>query len=622
MQVLTQNEIEELSKIPNVSIYSEGLMSDIYRERLASQQFSEDDPNMKKILTRFNGLTSESYDKIGTRFRKQLEGFAFDFIKIPAGTKFYKGTKYFYDCIDTTQAVIWCAGKKLGAEYALMFGGGLMVYRLKEDVDLLIMTVPNLYNMWRLGLSKESIRILKYLYAPGMNVIDRVNDILHKKKRSNPNRIITLYPTTSGVPPGRKPYKNLIRYFWNKPEYKIHEDLIQYGIKGTYTPFNVSPFYSTAHDEQVAISPLLLELDRDDPLYWKNWGLELPPFDKFMLNESSTINRNMRVLKYYFDTGPTNIQSFDGLRVITYNVHGFISNNAKNSKEWVLEQTTEWIKASNATVTVLQEVPHWALGHLESKFPNMKYCLNGMPLMTELSSQLYLVVLSKNYVDWRVIEIEMDDKYRYVMLGNVDNIKIACVHYPIGSPLFDRFGVILEPGNFDKLYEENSKMRIRYTDMLLAEKPNIIVGDCNFQPGDPEFKYLEKAGYITDSIEPTNVHSVKVDYIFHDSSIGSVETHVVKYNESDHRPVVGDIFLSARGKGSSHIKGGDPNQIIDIQQVYPSQIIDIRERGPVKNKDGIVLIGGLIYIVIMLLVIIIMYFATLVVGPKTISRLI
>ena len=108
----------------------------------------------------------------------------------------------------------------------------------------------------------------------------------------------------------------------------------------------------------------------------------------------------------------------------------------------------------------------------------------------------------------------------------------------------------VEYSDFYDIYKKNIKYRFEQLSKILSYKPDIIVGDFNFKPDDPEIKLMNQSGFtFSDVNEPTSIFKKKVDYAFIKPSITGNESPI-QYFESDHKPIVFDFNISERIAGA------------------------------------------------------------------------
>jgi exonuclease III len=251
-------------------------------------------------------------------------------------------------------------------------------------------------------------------------------------------------------------------------------------------------------------------------------------------------NANFQMMKFYFNNKSNNVIKINkSTSLLSYNVHGFSNINNEINKETNLDNILKLIEKLSCDIVLLQEVTN-----IETVVHKMKtfgyvdsiYAPNGAPLTKKQDT--FIVFFSKNKLQKKAaIELDVWKYKRNMLCVAYNNMNIAGVQLEIG----ERFHHYDKENEIRKVIEEKNQ-RLRYTQLKSLLNNDIILGDFNFTPTDPEAKTLRKTHNfgLADDMTPTNPFGTRTDMTFIklDSKIVTTELHTIKCNFSDHLPIV------------------------------------------------------------------------------------
>lgn len=335
----------------------------------------------------------------------------------------------------------------------------------------------------------------------------------------------------------------------------IHDYFYKYyDIDGTFLEYFISPFRDIC-DEEISINIKLsgdsVSMDKEDPSYWENWGLSLPPDNDFMLNESYPPNIGFKVNNWYQSNNNYTIPELapDDVRILTYNVRYLTSANILRTENEILSQLISIINKSNSHIIFIQEFPMQKIQELRSlKNHQLIYTQNG-------GRELLLVALvnlnKSKFTKFDIIKDHRRTIRNSILLNYVHQgipIKIIGTHLEIGRRYMKNTRFI-GYADFYKTYKKNTNTRIDQLKFLTSKNPNILIGDFNFNPADPEMEYIDKLGLTHFDTPTTSIHSKKVDFAFFNPLTIIGKEHPIDYFESDHKPLIFD-FNTQKNKKS------------------------------------------------------------------------
>ena len=166
-------------------------------------------------------------------------------------------------------------------------------------------------------------------------------------------------------------------------------------------------------------------------------------------------------------------------------------------------------------------------------YPNVFTVPNGG---SKSKSTSFVAVMCKYTFVGTKLDVSVGDTYRCVAMIKYRGLTICGLHLEIGY----RFHHITDSTARDAVKDQNVTDRIEELEQLLAA--DILIGDFNFNPNDPETTFLQEKGYILGPDKtPTTPFGVRTDMVFTRPHIQIRKSHTVKCNYSDHLPVVVEI---------------------------------------------------------------------------------
>ena len=527
-----------------------------YRERYSGGGADGSGGNNFKKVSEFYKKTvvdEEYYFDIGEVVT--VEGFRY--LRLPTDTTFYKGVKYFYSKMINAD-YFWCATKKTAMEFARDYEGSILIYKVENPLDLLILDEENLKILYKQVSAKEK-EIISGVF--GINLtFEEYKRIMCIKKPSWCDELWFYNEhTITRDNPMKTRYPTHLNSGWD-----LHDLLYSKfpNLKGTIIPYHISCFNRDQFEEvNLKRDKNKITMIKDDDLYWENWGLELPSEDKFLLNEDYPRNYNFKVFNWYNDATHNNIlNGFDKIdmpnlkdqyRILSYNVRKLTSANALIKPEQLIVALKSLIKQANPNIVVLQEFPIQSIGSLKGFFPEMIYTKNG-------SGGAQLVVLSKTRLEGVTI-CEGRNKRRNSILFNYAGVKIAAICIESGAS-YDGLRFFCTISEFVHKYSENLKTKTTQIKEILERSPDLIIGDFSFDPTDIEMKLLEKYE-SSSSTSSTTIHGCKMDFAVWNKKIKGTE-HVLEYYESDHKPIIFDFNILASGGVGDTGQVGNLNNMV------------------------------------------------------------
>ena len=530
------------------------------------------DKNMKKMLKE-EDLAVKFFDDIGKYEKiKHPELGELDFLVLPAGTKMYKGVHYFYDTLPSDH--FWVGAKSIAMSYTFINHGGLNVYKPDNELKLFVLNKDNMKKIYDKCESPEMQGFLKLVYSCGITLMEHLEQYrLRNKFRIDTVPIFNKHRTV------REKCERFEYIHTTKPTRIIHTYLYdKYKFQGTFLPYYMTAYESYGLNEEINLNIKecpFIKLDETDPLYWKNWGITVPPIKEFVLNESYN-NRGGIALDWYYKPVNTDIQEKEmyKIRILSYNVRNFASANVLDYKRKTFDNFMKLVEKINPNIIILQDFDPEYYVHMPNKYK--KQAPNGKAGST-------LAVFTDHPSFFEVIKFRGINERDSIMI-NYKYIKILATNLEVGKDYWNGYHYFYRPSAFSKVYESNYKMREEQIKELLALTPDIVVGDMNFTPEDDEMKLFEAAEYSCEKELSTTIYGAKMDFVFSNKKIKGRE-YVLDYYKSDHKPLVYDFN-------------------IERERRFPKENIDERtvNGGMISQEAQIVLIISFIIILLLLVI--------------------
>ncbi len=269
------------------------------------------------------------------------------------------------------------------------------------------------------------------------------------------------------------------------------------------------------------------------------------------LKIAKNVPQNEFIISFYNDNTINDITytklDTNNTLICTYNVHGWININANINYMDNFNNIVTLLSKIDADIIVLQEVCFRAkltIEYITDTFKKYNYVdniivPNGGCFLNK-NKYDYLIVLSKQKLTLKEsIDVTEFGFKRHCAVIKYNDIKLLCVHLEIGR----RMHHLPENNAIRKSIEKsNYLMRIKQLNKIFNEHNdiNIIVGDFNFMPSDPETKWLlaRKYKYYGNNTNTTPYN--RTDMLFaNDATISN--TFDIICNYSDHIPVLYEI---------------------------------------------------------------------------------
>ena len=421
---------------------------------------------------------------------------------------------------------------------------GLKFLRLKYSIILRYNKyhVPQITDL----LILKQMYSLKYkLYIPDNNLINENELLIKIKKYLNKRYFIDI--TTEEIKKwitSKKSIKN-IEKFIDKSKDKLIKDL---SIKSYYIDKDIS--------EEKYVYPSIEELNtlgyNNNIIIYDSYKPYLYPGETYYLNE---LCKDEKIYKS---------KSIDNLRIMTYNVHNFITrcNQGINplygkglnpfQKARDIKRFIDFFKDVNADILCLQEVVPILEKDILNDIDDYEYIRNNFnfkylnKLMYDIGYK-YKIISSAN----------KGHDVRYYFLGNAIYSKIKLNNSKIYQISFlDRNIITTQISYKNKIinivnchmeYKSKDIFQYNILEEIIKNLDNIILcGDFNINLYDNK----SKIKYINDNFNNTNKNIITnfhrnntTDYILisKKSLIKNIYTHTIKTYLSDHYPIITDF---------------------------------------------------------------------------------
>lgn len=564
-----EKEYNDLLKLPGVEkgIY-EGDLDNVELSPAANRIYKffdvarQIDPTTSKNVEIFDHVTSGF--KATMRYMHHPDARVvvdkgYEYLMLPADVKVYKGMTWFHDEVPKGKTArydevpkgkphekqmdtqIWVGDLSTAAFYARKYCSGIAVYKFTSDIKLFIYNRANMEKLYDETNDAECKRSLQMLYGIRQTNTERLSNAL---QFSEANKHLQIYNLIADCPtdhPAQKlPYGITVPVKWRDLQNYINTYTERLGANGTILPATMSYLFGACCAEEITVNRDVVVLCRDDPAYWKNWGLdESKIFGKgpvpFRLRDREQYNINFKLSDFYLNPSYEYRDIPGQLKILSYNVHSLQSFNMNDTVELVYEKLVSFINLIKPDVLVLEEmiVSQAIALRNDCGFTKMHYVANG-------GRGKSLVVVAYTRGQSRMTGVEYSDRMvRNFVVIDYAGYKLVACHLEIGQRYMINRKVVWKE-HFQKIYDDNVAMRKRALDKIFEYKPDIIIGDMNFSPGDEECVYTLSKGYAYDNDAYTTVHKNKVDFVFYPSNIIGV-TQVIKHTYSDHYPILAQL---------------------------------------------------------------------------------
>jgi endonuclease/exonuclease/phosphatase family metal-dependent hydrolase len=472
---------------------------------------------------------------------------SYDIITLPAGTKTYKGLIWFYDDPPKGPLPVWLGDLDTALKYVLKYNSGLVVYEFTRPVRLLVLNKATVTRIYEKGTAavKEAVG---QCFGKGLGIDERISYARKVDKHRFTGKVVFNEIANCLPSAERVPYGPITSHGWRDFQQTINNYAESIGFDGTLLPMMMSFLRPHCFEEELTIRPELLRIAEKDPLYWRNWGIDRRVTDEFTLNDKMGHNTNFRITDYYFDKNLQVSSHAQGLRLLSYNVHSLVSPNARMSVEDAYSGLVALIMQFKPDVVFLQEMVNPYAERLASDcgFATHVITPNG-----GTNGSLKIAAYARKKCRMEDVSYTASfssahsarQRPRNFILVEYGGARIAGCHLEIGRQYFKNNLFLFWRETFQPVYDANVGERIKSLGAILEHDPDIIAGDMNFMPESEESEWLCERGYAYDRVGQTSVYGPQVDFVFYKKRMAKsgINTQAIRYNESDHRPLLAQI---------------------------------------------------------------------------------
>jgi endonuclease/exonuclease/phosphatase family metal-dependent hydrolase len=510
-------------------------------------------------------------------------------VKILKGSHLYKGhngyitpkmEQHYLSNINDYD-IMWVGNKHRAFQFVYSNFTGLNSYIVTKDIYLLdYFNYDNLKLLFKkVNLPPDIIKRLKI--EAGFDVNKKEQMKLIKKIRPIwgdniwLNKTPQKYPYSGMSCDSNEPLKdglliaNPLTYNYKFEKDTAFPEIMKYlfsiGISGIYRKqhANIYNWERGIFNEEIMIPATLfhkkiLLRDTKDTVDWVNWEKSIEPEIWNLIKDGIIIptdlahkNFNYSMFKFFLKypyKKPIKRQvEKNTFSLLTFNVHSWISIDSKSQDE-TISLISNMIKDYNPDYVILQEVSNINKVKLNKTllkyFPSYPYqfiTLNGTKY-----DLMFIVCISKIPFT-KIFYVKLPTErniHRNAIVFKHNNITIAGVHLEIGG----KYHNLLRDGSFtlkDKkvidIIDNNQRMRSKQLKKLISiAKPDIILGDFNFDIDDIEFTYLTKMKYylLKEAYSSSNPFGTTTDMIFAKDLKYLKNPEIISCNYSDHLPVL------------------------------------------------------------------------------------
>ena len=503
---------------------------------------------LSKILTKLNNLDYKKKTSLEKYFKSDNNNFILE-----KGNYIYKGTKYFYKPEDENKfydelTYGYYGDKYLAYFYARRYSGGLQVYKTTKDLKLFNVTNDkNIFYILDLVKKTDDIffdeitynefyKAVKVKYGVGINKYFQAYNI---SKYTRFNELWLYEPEKTLNYTADKKYTGW--YYGAGKIDRVCATGIMHLLKdkfdgitsitGIYTPFS-----SYTGTEIIIWNQKNVIKRRPNHKYDSIQFIKKLHFDPFSINYDIKLflkNQNFRMINFYLNHKIDLNQNIkiNGLKIMSLNVHNFVSINLDDKPEFILKNLLNFCKNYDIDLCFLQE--YYTDLKIDSEYYN--YIINV--------SHTGLVVLYKKNLDikniksFKLFNEKYLDQRRFCLIFEFNSEIFVNTHLEIGKRFYDRSGSLLLADEFYEVIKYNYNIRKKQLKQILKYNPTYIIGDFNFNNLDKEYKYITKKGYKTGLVDYTTPFNKQVDFIFSKKNYKFFTK--INYQYSDHLPIIG-----------------------------------------------------------------------------------
>lgn len=542
--------------------------------------------------------SSEGYIELPKKLDKTQQ---FDTFELPKKFKLYKGMESFVTPEDEGKFFdkmsgmhpTWLGPPFIAAQFAAQNHGGIHVYQAAKPLKLLVWNSTNVEQLYALLCEFQTKKggfynTIKKAFQVSVG-IDIPFGLRMKYINYLDNAVGKIQVCQTDKPVGEiycgKNYTDLKYYFRKYThhvfifKYFVFPLIVELKLDGIFVPQHANPVHRWGYWAQEIIlldQPKCLTRLVNDPLDWmfyrKYLDFRVPDSGFLIAKDVSRKNKDYKIMKWYLKMQDAYIPSFrkpaNSLVIVNLNVHQFEPIRLGTSVDTITEMAN-FMKAQSADVAVLHEVLSISLMDLLKAMSIAGFTSHS--ILENHSSIVFSKTKTTFQLPLQIAKVDAERGIRhkrYATFFTLRGIKMCATHLSIGSYTFK----IKDEKRAKEVFDINSAQRISELNIILDQNPDVIIGDLNFQPNDPEFAHLVKKGYTTElkEIKETTPFGTTVDYFFFKKDFKkSYNLQTVPYKYSDHYPVLCTINDFYTGGAGQLIEYSIPDQYrYDGQKFY------------------------------------------------------
>lgn len=243
-----------------------------------------------------------------------------------------------------------------------------------------------------------------------------------------------------------------------------------------------------------------------------------------------------------------NKKNKSNLLILNYNIHGWVNLNKNiNNSDNFLNIFNLIKNIPDLDLIIFEEVcfnnitPEYISNTYKSLgYIDFYYVPNGGCFRNPTKTDYIFIMAKFQFQNKNLLDITKSRFTRFGLYFEYNKKKIIVTHLEIGK----RYHHIKNGIYKNKTISENILDRKSQLDLLLDKfaDPDIIIGDFNFSPQEPEFDYLISKGFNFTGDKNINTTPYnRVDLIFLNNNINLVSEKIINSNYSDHLPVLFEI---------------------------------------------------------------------------------
>lgn len=493
-------------------------------------------------------------------------------LKLPSSEPLFKGMRTFYreDQITESSDIKWFGEESIAFKYAKRYHGGINVYKPQREIKLLVYTnYQNILSILTYLEKNDKKAAFSLRIKTGINIsIFKQMEYYIKYNNYYDGVWLTRVRPVSDISGQQVPViKGMYLWGRGKIDRIVGAAICKYcklhGFDG-YISYEIYSPYMGYNAEEVVLCDYYRILDRlsSHPLDWLSWEKYLPIIiePNFLLELSySDKNNNFQIIKFWNYNKMNSMQNKkfhseiintkNKFVIATLNVHAFYSINHYNTMKFAFKKFLLLLNNFKIDVIGIQEFridETLSMKYVEKKLKKRNYNITftecvpdfGNAIISKYTIQLFKELTLPNDQHFKMVRkatfFKIDKQY-------VDNIIFCNTHLEIGLRYKTRHGGLLSEDELIKNMNFNSQIRSKQLNSIINENPDIIMGDFNFNPDDPEFNIISNK-YTTymDNITSTNPFGTITDYLCYrkDLYLKPIKTVAANYRYSDHLPVI------------------------------------------------------------------------------------